>query len=473
VLILLVVWIASRGSSSAPAADDRTVLVTALEVRGQTDGADYVGRAFAEAMAVNLAQAAELRVLPVPSPEEFEGPVTAAEARRHGAGLLLGGALTRSAETIHASLSLVDTTQNRILWGAQQDAPEGDLAKLAAALAREGLEKLGLGAERVLYDRPQNLTGGPAMAASAELAQTIGALRRYQLVEARDASRELVEAFPEELDAQILRAATLSQMYFSAPVDRSREELDRQLTILKRRAPDSPYTTLFEATISRDMAAGIAALTALLQRDDLTPAFRGVALRTRAWAKRNAGDPAGAVADLEEALNLDPADAETLSDLGYVLREANRPEEAVRRARQAVALEPSLWFYRHALGHALSGLGRDDEAAAAYEEACRIAGLQQPCAAAAGALYRAGREEEALEMARKAAAMEDSMAGVYNLACFHALRGDRDRAMAFLQRGMEELGWFSTWLADDPDLESLHGDPEFEAILEELRRRQE
>jgi hypothetical protein len=29
------------------------------------------------------------------------------------------------------------------------------------------------------------------------------------------------------------------------------------------------------------------------------------------------------------------------------------------------------------------------------------------------------------------------------------------------------------WVRDDPDLTSLHGDPEFEAIVEELRRRNE
>ena len=29
------------------------------------------------------------------------------------------------------------------------------------------------------------------------------------------------------------------------------------------------------------------------------------------------------------------------------------------------------------------------------------------------------------------------------------------------------------WILKDPDLASLHGDPEFEAIVEELRRRNE
>ena len=52
--------------------DERTILILPMEVRGQTEGAEYFGRAFAEAIAVNLAQAVDLKVMPVPvtSPAE-------------------------------------------------------------------------------------------------------------------------------------------------------------------------------------------------------------------------------------------------------------------------------------------------------------------------------------------------------------------------------------------------------------------
>ena len=74
-------------------------------------------------------------------------------------------------------------------------------------------------------------------------------------------------------------------------------------------------------------------LTDLLRRGDLTPSFRKDLLEARGWARRNLGDPDGAVVDLEAALELDPANAGTLADLGYILRETDqdRGEEALLR----------------------------------------------------------------------------------------------------------------------------------------------
>ena len=57
-----------------------------------------------------------------------------------------------------------------------------------------------------------------------------------------------------------------------------------------------------------------------------------------------------------------------------------------------------------------------------------------------------------------------------NLACLAAVRGERDRAVE-LFRELLELGWAEDWVFDEPDLESLQGDPEFEEILAEIRER--
>src|SRR5262249_2710409 len=51
--------------------DARTILVLPMEVRGQGEGADDAGRAFAEAVSVDLAQRQDLSILPVPQPHEF------------------------------------------------------------------------------------------------------------------------------------------------------------------------------------------------------------------------------------------------------------------------------------------------------------------------------------------------------------------------------------------------------------------
>ena len=52
----------------------------------------------------------------------------------------------------------------------------------------------------------------------------------------------------------------------------------------------------------------------------------------------------------------------------------------------------------------------------------------------------------------------------------HALRGDRQKALSALRQAIDE-GWRSLWwysLKQDPNLESLHGEPEYPAMVAEI-----
>ncbi len=62
--------------------------------------------------------------------------------------------------------------------------------------------------------------------------------------------------------------------------------------------------------------------------------------------------------------------------------------------------------------------------------------------------------------------------GYYNLACLAALEGDRDEAMERLRQAFA-TGWWWPGVDDDSDLDSLRGDPEFEALLDRARANAE
>jgi non-specific serine/threonine protein kinase/serine/threonine-protein kinase len=59
---------------------------------------------------------------------------------------------------------------------------------------------------------------------------------------------------------------------------------------------------------------------------------------------------------------------------------------------------------------------------------------------------------------------------LYALACLAALDGDRERALALLGEALD-CGYASSFILSDPDFDSLRGDPEFEAMLDEVRSR--
>lgn len=87
------------------------------------------------------------------------------------------------------------------------------------------------------------------------------------------------------------------------------------------------------------------------------------------------------------------------------------------------------------------------------------------------ACYRArsGRAEEAR---RVLAGLPPAPALLYNLACTHALLGDRERALALLERDFRlnypspgSLARQKAWAAKDPDLASLRSDPRFRSLV--------
>ena len=52
----------------------------------------------------------------------------------------------------------------------------------------------------------------------------------------------------------------------------------------------------------------------------------------------------------------------------------------------------------------------------------------------------------------------------------HALRGDKQKALSALRQAIDE-GWRSLWrysLKQNPILESLHGEPEFQSMVAEI-----
>jgi serine/threonine protein kinase/tetratricopeptide (TPR) repeat protein len=84
-----------------------------------------------------------------------------------------------------------------------------------------------------------------------------------------------------------------------------------------------------------------------------------------------------------------------------------------------------------------------------------------------------GRPEESREHHERAVRVFEETVGLdhpevlYSLAAYHAATGARDSSIDYLQRAVD-AGYSTLWLTRDPDLESLHGDPEFEEIAARL-----
>ena len=208
------------------------------------------------------------------------------------------------------------------------------------------------------------------------------------------------------------------------------------------------------------------------------------------------------------ALELDPDSAEAHASRGLVASHRKQYEEAKREFETAMRLQPRLfepyyfyarncyaqgrleeavqWFEKAShvnpedyqapmlMASALHGLGRQETAHAAYERGLAAAQkhlLIHPEDAralyfGANALSQIGDKERSLQWAARAQAIEpDEPQVLYNVACVYALLGESAHAIDCLERSTTH-GWAQRqWMAHDPDLASLRGDPKFEKLV--------
>ena len=148
-------------------------------------------------------------------------------------------------------------------------------------------------------------------------------------------------------------------------------------------------------------------------------------------------------------------------------------KEAVERFESAARVRPEDYQAICFLGMAYTGLGHKAKAAAAYARSIEVA--KQQLSVNPGdvrALYlgaicwaRIGRKKEALAWSAKALALDaQDSAVLYNVACLYAVLHRTKEALKCLRRVVRS-GWRKEWIKNDPDLNSLRDNREFQRLL--------
>jgi serine/threonine protein kinase/tetratricopeptide (TPR) repeat protein len=154
--------------------------------------------------------------------------------------------------------------------------------------------------------------------------------------------------------------------------------------------------------------------------------------------------------------------------LGYTI--PPEPSEAEKAAREAYRLNPSMSYAQYHLGRALYLQGRFPEAMAAFDRCEELS--ENTNGADLGrsqALAAEGRYSEAITTILKRGAPK-SMIDAYWLSSFYAGNGEKEKALATLQRAVNSGFRDSATINADPAFHSLRGDARFEQILKQLTK---
>lgn len=263
------------------------------------------------------------------------------------------------------------------------------------------------------------------------------------------------------------------------------EDLD-QAASLDPSDPRIHYTRGNVHATRRDFKSAIAEYEASVR---LNPKY--------AWAWHNSGmaraelkDFKGAVRDLEQATSLRPRDLESLTSLAMARIGLGDYDGAIRACDIALGIDSKYALAYSNRGAALGNQGIRgnspdlvERAAADFVRAIDLMPVASPVRGHfAQTLHRlcdrlqdAGRWRPAIEAHMKVVEVLGKVplgvASAYDVACGHAILGEKDKALEWLEKAID-MGWKdAAHIESDADLETLRDEERFKRLLETLKRK--
>jgi TolB-like protein len=177
-----------------------------------------------------------------------------------------------------------------------------------------------------------------------------------------------------------------------------------------------------------------------------------------------------AIAEGKRAVELDPLSIVINADLGQTFYYARRYDESARQLRKTLEIDPTSFYTHYNLGIVLQLKGDLSGAIAEYEKAKQLGDNTLVSTLYAAAKAQAGDKDAALRMLSELDKISQHREVVgYWRALLYLSLNNKDEALRWLEQGFEERdGSNISWIKVDPLLDSLHGNPRFEALVQKV-----
>lgn len=189
-----------------------------------------------------------------------------------------------------------------------------------------------------------------------------------------------------------------------------------------------------------------------------------------------------ALAQSTRANRLQPDSPAMMTGLGSILYFARDDERMIRVMERTVKLAPKSTAAYDWLGMAYVQAGRFDKSIEAYQRGLALAGGAAEVGAGRGDAYGvdiltglghtyglAGRRAPARQVLRELLALDRRKhVPPVDLAFVYVGLGEKQRALAMLERAYRERSWQLAFIRVEPWLDPLRGDPRFQRLLRRL-----
>ena len=181
-----------------------------------------------------------------------------------------------------------------------------------------------------------------------------------------------------------------------------------------------------------------------------------------------------ALAELDRARELDPTSLQVSDQRGFVLYMAGRYDEAIAQIRQTLELEPRFAHAHCWLGRAYLQKGLLQEGLAELQHAANLPGGDSPLFVPwLGYAYAlSGKRAEALRVIQTMKAQErKSFASPYGVALIYWGLGEKEQALAWLERAYQERDPLWAHVKVEPALDALRSNRHFQDLLRRTMSR--
>ena len=454
-----------------PAAAARpSIAVLPFEDMSQARDQEYFADGLSEELLNLLAQLPQLRVIARTSSFSFKDKDAdvATIAKSLGVDHVLEGSVRKSGDTLRITAQLIRASDSSHLWSQTYDRKVTDVFKLQDEIAAAVVDAL-----KVQLLPSQSFAEPHRTANSEAYNQFLLGTQYYR--------RQTAEGFKLAV-AAFTRAVALDPSYAAAYA---------RLSIAEMFASD------YAASAAAQEAGRQRAIAAAARALELDPQLaEGYAARARLRSSQSY-DWAGALADLQKALALDPANVRIRRSYGNLLGNLGRTDEAIAELRAVVDADPLAADSWDVLGYHLMAARQPDAANAALLRSLELnpessfsrvslGQLQLLNGDAQAALESFDRSDAFWRRVGRAMALHtlgdataadrelkeliaaESREAAYQIAEVYAWRGDTDQAFEWLDRAYAQQDGGLELIVTDPALESLRGDPRYTAMLRKL-----
>jgi TolB-like protein/Tfp pilus assembly protein PilF len=308
----------------------------------------YFAEGIQEEILTRLASIAGLKVISRTSTQQYQSkPRNLGEiAKQLGVANILEGSLQRAADQIRVNVQLINAQTDSHLWAETYDRKLTDIFGVESEIAKGIAESL----RAKLTDREQQAlavkpTNNPE-AYDAYLRGLAFELRRYSV----DALRKAIDSYERavQLDpnfafawARLSRADAFLYSRFADTTPARHDAAKKALENAQKLQPTSPETVLasgwYQYQVLRDYGL---AKTTFKQVSKMLPGNSEVPFALGAVARRE-GHWDESIAWREEALDLDPRNAEALSDTAWIYAMLRQFPKALKLYDRALYITPN------------------------------------------------------------------------------------------------------------------------------------